>query len=116
MNEIQIGQEVRQGDLLIRRIDSAPSDLKTFTKKDKIVLSGEISGHDHELESGLVMVVTGKENQINSNNRDTDGEPYAILDLKEDTHLVHPEHNTLDLTKGVYEVVRQREVKGVVID
>lgn len=108
-----IGEHVRQGDLLIRKITKIPSSVKTTLKADRVVLEGEITGHNHELVDGKVLLVnSGQDNQFDRR----EDAPHAFLELEKDTTLIHPEHGPIELKKGDYEVIRQREVRGKVLD
>jgi len=107
-------EHYRQGDVLVRRIDNVP-DVKLNPKPDLIVLEGEISGHNHVIESGkLSLVAPGQESKFNADSPETT--PYAIIELDKETNLVHPEHDAIKLPPGTYEVIRQRELTRQVVD
>ena len=82
----------RQGDLLIKRIDSLPSRLKE--KKDLVILLGEVTAHKHRLQKGKVLL-------------DKNGS--IFLNVPESTLIVHEEHKPIKLQKGFYAIIRQRE-------
>ena len=81
----------RQGDVVLKQINSIPSGLKN---KDLTLAYGEITGHQHRLLTGSVVV-------------DTNGTQYVELSVP--TQLVHEEHDTLELPKGCFQVLLQRE-------
>jgi hypothetical protein len=85
----------RQGDLLIRRIKKLPTGLKK--RATKIILYGEATGHKHQLTCGSVF--DSKEGLV-------------YLSLVKDSQLVHEEHGAIDLKKGKYAVIRQREYQS----
>lgn len=82
----------RQGDLLIKKIDVLPAGYVN-EKTDNVLVKGESTGHSHKLIGGKVI-------QIMSN---------LYMTIPEKGQLVHEEHQTIELEKGVYAVIRQRE-------
>lgn len=82
----------RQGDVLIKQIDQIPTGLKK--QKGNVLVYGESTGHSHRLVDGSVM-------------RDDQNNMYLVL--KKDSQIVHEEHDAIDLPKGYYAVIRQRE-------
>ena len=85
-------QQHRQGDVFFQKVTSMPKGLKN--QKSLILVYGESTGHAHRLKDGQVF--TGK-----------DGLMY--IKLEKDTQVVHEEHNSISLSKGIWAVVRQRE-------
>lgn len=83
--------QYRHGDLLIELIDSIAD--KAQVRKSNIILNGEVTGHSHKLNGGLVL----------------DGDETVFLDIKESATITHEEHNTIELPPGKYVVIRQRE-------
>jgi hypothetical protein len=88
----------RQGDVLIRRIDSLPKK-KAVKRNSGLLVEGETTGHAHriaevELEHAEVLEI---------------GEMLYLRVGKEGVRIVHEEHDTITLPPGHYEVVRQRE-------
>jgi len=117
----------RQGDVLFIRIDELPP-LRFKTKKGKVVLEGEVTGHAHKLEgeakilevaerianpfsNGLRMSREGK--NVLTAIRAFASEPrsqvigYAVVDAP--AELTHEEHKTITIPPGKYQVRRQRE-------
>lgn len=81
----------RQGDVVIKEVTEIP---KRMTKvKNGVILKGESTGHTHRLIGGDVL--TGKDLM------------YLLVTKK--GQIVHEEHNTIDLPKGKYMIIRQRE-------
>ena len=88
----------RQGDLLLVKVKSIPKKAKE--KKDKIILEGEVTGHAHCIEVGVVLL----------NNDD------IFVKAEENTQLTHDEHGSIDLPEGNYKVIRQREYVDIDLD
>lgn len=112
----------RHGDILLIKIDKLPENIKFKTKRSKVILKGEVTGHAHRLK-GNTKILEVAERIANNPTGVWDGqmlvantpaaEPksqiigYAIV--KEPTELIHEEHNTITLPVGTYEIRRQRE-------
>jgi hypothetical protein len=86
----------RQGDVLIRQIDSLPKQ-KASKRENGILAYGEVTGHAHKVE---------------------DLEKAEVLEIENGTFLrvgnegvriVHDEHAPITLDPGNYEVTIQRE-------
>lgn len=84
----------RQGDLLIKLVDSIPGGAKKVASG--IILYGESTGHKHRLVGGNVMEL---------------GES-IFLSVGSKAKIVHEEHEPIHLTKGKYAVIRQREYQS----
>ena len=97
----------RQGDLLFikREARQFPAGIK---KNSRVVLGSTITGHEHKITEGEVYV------NDNVNGRDP-GNFYVVIP-EGGAELVHPEHKSIPLEEGIYEVRRQREVNGYVQD
>ena len=90
----------RQGDVLIIGIAALPPNLETV-KRDagRVVLAyGEVTGHAHAIaERGATLFRDPKLNAL-------------FLNVAEDgVALRHDEHGAIDLPRGDYQVIRQRE-------
>ncbi len=82
---------VRQGDLLLESIEKLP---KKVTKvKDNVILRGVATGHAHTVKGGTVWKT-----------KDT-----FYVKVPKKAQLIHDEHKTIELPKGVYQVIRQKE-------
>ena len=91
----------RQGDVLIRRIDSLPGKLtKVARTGGRLVLAhGSATGHSHAVATKRCDLFT-----------DPKKPGTMFLEVKAaKAELVHDEHTTITLTKGAYQVTRQRE-------
>ena len=84
---------IRQGDVLLVPIVKMPEDVK---EKNKILAYGEVTGHKHQFLSEQVSVFKSKENK-------------QFVTADADVELVHEEHNVVQVPKGIYEVIIQRE-------
>ena len=83
----------RQGDLLIRRVWQIPTD--AVAKSTNVIATGEKEGHQHQLIGGHKIFETPDYGTI-------------YFEAKEEVSLDHPEHNTIQIPKGVYTVVHER--------
>ncbi|MDH3324256.1 MAG: hypothetical protein OEL89_01305 [Candidatus Peregrinibacteria bacterium] len=84
----------RQGDILLKPINSIPEEAR---KKNLVLAEGEVTGHYHQfVDPTIVSVYEVNEQQY--------------VNVREKAELTHDEHHNLFIEKGVYEVVRQREV------
>lgn len=86
----------RQGDILIREVQSIPSKSEKQNRDGDIVLAwGETTGHRHRIDDPWV-----EEYKF-----DVD----VFLKVLKETQIKHEEHAPILLPKGVYKIVRQRE-------
>jgi hypothetical protein len=92
-------QMYRQGDVLIERVDQELPENAEVTKPDKlgrlILAEGEATGHAHAVSAAA-------------------GALYAtqlglMLQVMEQTKVLHEEHHAIDLDPGLYKITRQRE-------
>ena len=84
----------QQGDVLIQQIIEIP--LKALKKEGKILAKGELTGHCHTITKGDADLYEYEGTlflRINSNTAE----------------LTHPEHKTIVLPKGDFEIKRIRE-------
>lgn len=91
---------VRQGDVLLRRIDRIPDGLQEVPRENgRLVLAhGEVTGHAHVIEGDATFLAA-----------DVAELERAFVRIEEESELVHDEHSTITLPPGDYEVRRQRE-------
>ena len=91
----------RQGDVLIERVGSLPAKL-TKLKRDggRVILAhGEVTGHAHAIADEHVDLFSSAEDA-----------GVTFLEIRQAmAALKHDEHSTIQLPKGNYRVVRQRE-------
>ena len=83
----------RQGDLLIVKVSDIPA--RAIVNPHRVLAEGEKTGHRHELSAGTV---------YQSRNR-------LFFQVPEgpEVTLLHPEHEKITFTPGIYRVIRQRE-------
>jgi hypothetical protein len=85
----------RHGDLLVKAVDSLPTDVR---KLQHLVLAhGEVTGHSHRIAERDAAVLFESPRGL-----------YLSVSADVAT-LVHQEHGPIELTKGFYQVWRQRE-------
>jgi len=82
---------VRQGDLVLESIKALPK--KVTQVKDGVILRGVATGHAHAIQGGTVWKT-----------KDT-----FYVRVAKKAKLVHDEHKTIELPKGIYQVIRQKE-------
>ena len=93
---MKIGNQYRQGDVLIEEIVLLPQGLR---KLDHCVLAeGEATGHKHKVrdEDAAVLFENG------------DGTE-KFLEVFRNTLVVHEEHGPVFLSPGKYRIIQQRE-------
>jgi hypothetical protein len=89
----------RQGDVLVRRVDSMPTAVKKvdWKKEGRVILAyGEVTGHAHALDMSFATMFQTEEGQ-------------RFINVIEGAALSHEEHATVTPQPGVYEVIQQRE-------
>lgn len=95
-------RQIRQGDVLLKEIDMKNVYLKGSTPiaKDKKTLAyGEKTGHSH--------VLMGDVNFYNT------GEDQIVCQVNSSAELMHEEHGNIDVPKGDYIVIIQREFDAI---
>lgn len=89
-------QLYRHGDVLIGSIDEIPNEAQK--RQDNVTLAyGESTGHSHRIEDP-----TTAETYL------YDGLLYLRV-IAPVARLIHEEHKTIELPKGIYRVWQQRE-------
>jgi hypothetical protein len=91
----------RQGDVLIERVGSFPSNLKQIDREHgRLILAhGEVTGHAHAITAPNADLYSA-----------VDTGDVTFLEIKEAVvELEHDEHATIELPPGKYAVRRQRE-------
>lgn len=81
----------RNGDIVLTKIEKLPQGTKKVVSG--IIVYGESSGHAHRLVGGDVL----KKGDL------------MFLRVGKSAKIVHEEHKTISLGKGLYGVIRQRE-------
>ena len=87
---------VRQGDLLLRKVEKLPKQARTV--KSDVILEGEATGHAHRILDGEIYRFWSQ----------SSGDQLFVKADK-GAMLVHEEHASIELVPGIYEVIRQRE-------
>jgi hypothetical protein len=95
---------VRQGDVLVTRIDRIPAGAARKPRDHgRVILAyGEVTGHAHAIDDTL-------ESPAAALYEDPSGDGSFYLRVTDATGLVHEEHARIDLAPGDYRVTRQRE-------
>lgn len=93
----------RQGDVMIRQIETLPSQAKPVdnTQLGRIVLAyGEVTGHAHAiaLEEATEFTMAQAGEAVR-----------RFLSVASAAHVVHEEHAAIPLPPGIYEIIQQRE-------
>jgi hypothetical protein len=91
----------RQGDILLVPVKDLPDGLKEVPRQNgRIVLAeGEVTGHFHAIKAPEVTFHAKSLEEIEG----------RFLAVEAEVALEHPEHDTIVLEPGNYEVRRQRE-------
>ena len=92
-----IGTLYRHGDVLIKRVANLP--LGSQKRPGNILAHGEVTGHSHRIRQAEAMQLWEQNNTM------------FLEVIGEKATLVHEEHRPLELTKGIYQVWRQREYR-----
>ena len=92
-----VKMKFRHGDLMIIRINKLSKNLQKV--EGNVLAKGEVTGHLHQL------LVNKTENlQLYKNNDET-----LFFETKEEAKLIHQEHKQIQIPKGIFRVMRQRE-------
>lgn len=83
----------RHGDVLIKEIRTLPKNI--IKAKNNVLMMGEATNHSHRLKLEQIQMFK-------------DGEQ-KYLSLEQDTELIHEEHDTINLDKGNYIILQERE-------
>lgn len=93
-------KQYRQGDVLLIAMDNVklPDEAKRLPNDgERVVLAyGEVTGHAHALSGDVAALYQAGKT--------------TILETQEGAVLRHEEHNAIDLPRGLYRVIRQREL------
>lgn len=94
-----IGGMARQGDTLLRRVSSIPSNLKPLQVVATLAL-GEKTGHHHSFTDGGAVAFADDETARLAD---------AVSVTAPEAPLTHQEHSTIVFPKGDYESLKQVE-------
>jgi hypothetical protein len=121
---VTVRKAYRQGELLfiplnrddIALIESKPTNTSSLNWKKMnslVIREGEVTGHTHEVVTknpGAVTLFEPNSQFINGlDDMDSVGNEDRMLVANEPVNIVHPEHKPLNLPKGRFLVVVQRE-------
>lgn len=102
---------VRQGDILLVKVNGAPTDFRRMpTKNNQCTVGyGEVSGHHHTIQDAVWLVApeTTEQDLHQFALGDKTLPVFVVADAP--TTLVHQEHALIALDAGVWQVLRQRE-------
>jgi hypothetical protein len=91
---------VRQGDVLLVPLDEIPY-ARQHVRDHNVVAEGEATGHAHVVVGPARLVQATPHTAVA-------GELFVVVHGRSAT-LRHEEHDPIELARGVYRVVRQRE-------
>lgn len=94
-------KQIRQGDVLLEEIieNESLKDKVLIAKDKKVLAYGEKTGHSH--------ILTGDVNFYDK------GDSQIICQINSSAKLIHEEHGNIDVPKGEYLVIIQREFDAV---
>lgn len=103
--------QIRQGDVLVKRIQPINISTEAPRENDKIVLAhGEVTGHAHAIAA------RGRKSTESTVTRQDAPLVVSTLEIAEAlAELQHEEHATAKLEQGHFEVIRQREYSPAAI-
>ncbi len=89
--------QYRHGDVMLERVEGLPVERRKLPHTTLAL--GEVTGHSHRLRPGskAALYLTGR------------GDGLALDVQADEVELIHEEHATIHLPRGVYRVWRQRE-------
>lgn len=93
----------RQGDILLVPVEKLPGKLVEVPRQNgRIVLAeGEATGHLHAIEDAEALFLAEDLELVEGR--------FLMVEAEAGVSLEHPEHDTITLDPGLYEVRRQRE-------
>lgn len=92
--------QARQGDVLFKRISSAPKGAPVQPIEGRLILArGQATGHHHSVPASAGTLTL-------------DEGGVMFLTIEELTVVEHQEHAPIALEPGIYRVSRQREYRG----
>lgn len=86
--------QYRQGDILLEQVDSIPNGVRRI--EGKVVRLGEKTGHAHTFAETDQIVLYG-----------TDMPEWVVVE--EEAELTHPEHATIPVPAGNWQIIQQKE-------
>jgi hypothetical protein len=83
---------LRQGDVLLKLVPRLPRGSKKVG--DNVLARGETTGHSHRMMGGEVYRTPSNQ---------------TLVLVRDEASLVHEEHKQIEVPKGIYRVIQQRE-------
>ncbi len=95
-------QQLRQGDVLLIKVNDMPKNVKKVS--EKIIAHGESSNHCHRVTNNVQVMECNGETYLHVNKK-------GILEhvLVSNPTTWTKEHNSIKLEKGYYKVIKQIE-------
>ena len=91
-----MNRQYRHGDVFLREVAQLPDKATPEARQGDVILAeGEVTGHAHRIASPQARVMVAERNR------------YLVADMP--VVLDHEEHGKIEIPKGIFEVVRQRE-------
>lgn len=87
----------RHGDVLVQKIRNLPANTKKL--RHLVLAHGEVTGHSHRIKDAKSAELY----------EDKETKELFLNVVGTTANLIHEEHATIELGKGVYRVWRQRE-------
>ena len=95
--------QIRQGDVFLRRVDSIPEGLEPVAPENigLVLEEGEVTGHFHTIsETDFTKMWKGPDTAFNE----------LFLEVTtEKVDLTHDQHGTVEVPKGLWRKITQRE-------
>ncbi len=88
-------QLYRHGDVLIGSVETVPADVTP--RKNLVLAYGEVTGHSHRIADPSTAEAFERHGDI------------YLRVIAPVAHVIHEEHNTIELPQGIYRVWQQRE-------
>lgn len=92
-----------QGDVFFLRIENSDKNFRRLPKEGFVVAEGEITGHKHRVVEAPDSIVEIAE----------DANGFYLNVVKGTAQMTHQEHDTITLTPGQYQIIKQVEYDEV---
>jgi hypothetical protein len=102
---MKIGDHVRQGDVLLLKVEDIPRGAKRADKYDPrgvVLMEGELTGHHHRFDRDIGVTLLERGN----------GERFAVIDPGAPKALRHEEHTAIMFAGGKFQQGFQVEDYG----
>ena len=110
VDAIAVGQFIRQGDVYLERLATAPTNLSPWTHGSQIS-EGVTLGSRHIAIGAKVFTPSNYNHAVNRGTRDTPKPAFVgpVLVATEPFELAHPEHCDFEVPAGTYQVWYQSD-------